>query len=337
VMILAIESTCDETAAAVIKKTKLGFEIVSNVTASSAQITSKYGGIVPEVVAREQVSAIVPVINEAMSSVNIDEIDSVAVAYGPGLVGSLLIGVEAARTFAWAKNKPIIRVNHLVAHVFANWLGDEPPELPAIAIIVSGGHTDLVLLNSLNDWKWVGGTRDDAAGEAFDKAARAMGLPYPGGPSIQKAIEEWTIRGSVKNQIIKLPRPMINENNLEMSFSGLKTALVDLMVKLPNDIETVGNLAYEFNEAVVEVLISKTERAALLYQPKSIILAGGVAANSRLRSNLKTKCEELNMKFFVPEMRFCGDNAAMIGVAGLLRKDDINPLELEADSGLGVV
>lgn len=357
-MVLAIESTCDETACALVcsLKVQTGVGVMSSVIASSAEILAKYGGIVPEVAAREQVASIIPVIKEALGYAKVTErrIDAVAVSYGPGLVGSLLIGIETAKTLALAWEKPLIRVNHMAAHVFANWIvpdtggetvtqrhGDTP-ELPAVGLVVSGGHTELILLKSVSDWQWLGGTRDDAAGEAYDKAARAMGLPYPGGPAIAKTAEQYQSSGyRNKKSEIKLPRPMINEDNLDMSFSGLKTALVNVLKcsreATKNDPDFLPFLAAEFNDAVAEVLIKKTMKAAEKYQPKSVLLAGGVAASAALRSGLESECQAAGVKLFVPELKYCTDNAAMIGAAALMRPDYVEPLKLKPEPGLTVV
>ena len=304
-IVLAIESTCDETGAAVAKGygEPMAVEILSDVKASSAEIHAKYGGVIPEIAAREQIAAIIPVITEAMAEAGVgrDEIEAVAVTQGPGLIGSLLIGVETAKALALAWKKPLIAVNHMMAHVFANWIksGDEMvPQLPAVALIVSGGHTDIMLLNSLTDWKWIGGTRDDAAGEAFDKAARAMGFPYPGGPMVAKAAGEASIGLPTE---MKLPRPMIYEDNLEMSFSGLKTALVQVVEqngeRLIKEPELLNSLAREFNQAVADVLIKKTMKAVEQYQPRSVLLAGGVAANVMLREGLARAVKESGREF----------------------------------------
>ncbi len=348
--ILAIESTCDETGAAVgwtssaamAALADRGIEILSDVKASSAEIHAKYGGVIPEIAAREQVAAVIPVVAEALESAKLTEkeIEAVAVSEGPGLIGSLLIGVETAKAVAYAWRKPLIRVNHLAAHVFANWIVDDEtkvvPELPAVALIVSGGHTDIMLMRSLTDWEWIGGTRDDAAGEAFDKAARAMDFPYPGGPLIAKAAE---IDEAVPD-FLKLPRPMIAEPGLEMSFSGLKTALVQKMAeqkeKLIADHKFVHLLAKEFNQAVADVLVKKTIVAVESHRPKSLILAGGVAANKMLREGLAIKAKEAKVNFFVPELRYCTDNAAMIAACALMRPEYIDPLRLRPDPGLEV-
>src|SRR3989344_4992751 len=354
--VLAIESTCDETGAAV----AVGFgepmavKILSDVKASSAEIHAKYGGVIPEIAAREQVAAIVPVVETAIqkSGIRIQELDAIAVTEGPGLIGSLLIGVETTKALATAWKKPLIAVNHMAAHVFANWIPPsqkategrvrhwQAPGLPAIALIVSGGHTDLMYLESLTRWQWVGGTRDDAAGEAFDKAARAMGFPYPGGPAISRLAAQITNDELLISNKFRLPRPMIHEANLEMSFSGLKTALLQVMeqnkVKLTEEPGLVNSLAREFNQAVADVLIKKTMKAVEQYQPKSILLAGGVAANVTLREGLAGAVKEASKEFFCPDLRYCTDNAAMIAACALLRPNYVDPLRLRPNTGLEI-
>ncbi len=350
-VVLAIESTCDETGAAIGRLMDGKVEILSDVKASSAEIHAKYGGVIPEIAAREQIAAMIPVIAEAIDQANIkiEEIEAIGVTQGPGLIGSLLIGVETAKTLALAWKKPLIAVNHMAAHVFANWIrpgtGSDTvtqqhggmPELPAVALIVSGGHTDLMLLKSLTEWKWIGGTRDDAAGEAFDKAARSLGFPYPGGPLVAKAAAEATMELPTE---MKLPRPMIHEKNLEMSFSGLKTALVQVMEqhkeKLNAEPELIKALAREFNQAVADVLIKKTVMAVEQYEPMSILLAGGVAANVTLREGLAKAAKEAGKEFLCPDLKYCTDNAAMIAACALLRPTYVDPLKLRPEPGLEV-
>lgn len=318
--VLAIESTCDETAAAVVEGDGKGVRIISNTVASSADIHTKYGGIVPEVAAREQIKSIIPVLTEALDGVDLNSIDAIAVTYGPGLIGSLLVGIETARSLALTWNKPLIKVNHLEAHIAANWILDGErktiPALPAIGLIISGGHTDLLFIESYTNWKWIGGTVDDAAGEAFDKVARVLGLPYPGGPSMQKAAE----MAIGNNLAIKLPRPMIHERNLKMSFSGLKAAVAKLVMNELNE-KWVNALAREFNEAVAEVLSKKTSDAIDLHQPRSLLVAGGVAANKIIRLKLSEMAKDMGVDIFLPELKYCGDNAAMVGAAAILNPD----------------
>ena len=320
--VLAIESTCDETAAAVVEGDDRGIRVITNIVASSADIHTKYGGVVPEVAAREQIKSIVPVLTEALNGTEMKDVDAIAVAYGPGLIGSLLVGIETARALALAWNKPLIRVNHIEAHVAANWILSEvrktTPKLPAIGLIISGGHTDIVLVEDYKHWKWIGGTVDDAAGEAFDKVARILRLPYPGGPSIQKAAEivDETF------EVSKLPRPMIYEHNLKMSFSGLKAAVAKVVGKELNP-DQVNGVAREFNEAVAEVLARKTAEAIDVHQPRTFLVAGGVAANKMIREKLQEMALSKGLDIFLPELRYCGDNAAMVGAAAILNPDYI--------------
>jgi N6-L-threonylcarbamoyladenine synthase len=338
--VLAIESTCDETAAAVVENLGSGVRVLKSIVASSVEMHQKYGGIVPEVAAREQIISIIPVIMEAMAS---EEVDAVAVSYGPGLMGSLLVGVETAKALSWAWKKPLLKVNHMTAHVLANWITTEDqtsvPELPAVGLVVSGGHTDLIFLESLTKWTWIGGTRDDAAGEAFDKTARLLGLPYPGGPEVDKAANKVTDEEWEKNKNkFKLPRPLIHDPRPDMSFSGIKAA-VARMVDLNGDLSEVTKnlIAREFTEAVTEVLVKKTLQAVEQYQPKSVVLAGGVAANKKLRATLRSEIEKLSgVKFFVPDLKYCGDNAAMVGAASVLRPEETT-WSLKPDPSLGVV
>lgn len=341
--ILAIESTCDETAAALVENCGAGVKIISSVVASSALIHQKYGGVVPEVAAREQIKSMLPVITEAVGQEK-DEVESVAVSYGPGLMGSLLAGVESAKALAWAWNKPLLKVNHMAAHVFANWIvenpTDEVPEYPAVGLVVSGGHTDLILMKDARNWQWIGGTRDDAVGEAFDKTARLLGLPYPGGPEISKAVERVTDEDrAIFGKKYKLPRPLIHDDSLEMSFSGLKAAVSKTVSEIGEmDDKTRDILAWEFSEAVIEVLVSKTMKALEKYQPRSVLMAGGVAANKQLRERLAEAVVSVaGTKFFCPELKYCGDNAAMVGVAAVLAPDEVKHEKLTPNPSLATV
>ncbi len=341
--ILGIETSCDETAAAIVQD---GTRILSNVVASSIQLHAKTGGIIPEIAAREQIKCILPVIKQALKDTKIQRykdtkkknknspnilvsqypnIDAIAVTIGPGLIGSLLVGVETARTLSWLWNKPIVPVNHLKAHLYANFLNQqlnkrtiEQSVFPAIGLIVSGGHTDLVLIKNHGDLKWLGGTRDDAAGECFDKCARLLGLGYPGGPAIETCASKFNNRTieQLNNEAIKLPRPMINQDNFDFSFSGLKTAVLNhvkhfkLMEQWNN--RTREQLAFQLQEAITDVLVTKTLNATQKFKVKSILLGGGVAANSLLRKKLNVKCQMSNVKCFVPSAQLCTDNAAVI-------------------------
>lgn len=328
--ILAIETSCDETACAVVKD---GTEIISSVLATSAEMHQKYGGIVPEVAARRQLESVLPVITEALSSLEPlsiftginKHIDAIAVTVGPGLIGSLLIGVETAKAIAFATGKPIIPVNHVLAHMFANLIDHKQSDennkvtkntitFPAISLVVSGGHTELYLMESEKKLTWLGGTLDDAAGECFDKSARLLGFENRGGAAIQEAAMKCQI-SNAKCQI-KLPRPMMHDESLNFSFSGLKTAVMREWKKQENQTEDyINTLAYEIQEAITDVLVVKTLRAAEKYEAKSILLSGGVAANTRLREKFSSKLESLSSKLALhaPPPSLCTDNAAYIG------------------------
>lgn len=321
-IILGIETSCDETAAAVLKQNKNGIQILSNVVASSAKLQAKYGGVIPEQAAREQIKSIIPVIEEALRQAQCQsqDLDAIAVTFGPGLIGSLLVGVETAKTLAKVWHKPLIAVNHLIGHFYANWISNHPL-FPCIGLLVSGGHTDLVLFKNHGKYQYLGGTRDDAAGECFDKCARLLGLPYPGGPHIAKLAQ----KGNPK--AFDLPRPMIDSDDFDFSFSGLKTAVS----RVQDD--KLADLAASIEQTIVDVLVAKTIKAAKLYKIKQIMIAGGVAANQKLTSDLKLKIksEKLKVKLHIPEANLCTDNAAMIAAAGFFIKPTTNPLNLQAD------
>jgi N6-L-threonylcarbamoyladenine synthase len=320
--ILGIETSCDETSASLVKinTNNAKVQLISNVIASSLALHAKTGGIIPEVAAREQVKYILPVIQEAIKDIKNPqkEIDAIAVTTGPGLIGSLLVGVETARTFAYVWDKPIYSVNHLFGHIYANFINqnsksDDEIKFPSIALIVSGGHTDLVLIKNHKQTKWLGGTRDDAAGEALDKTGRILGLTYPAGPQIEKLAQK------IKTDKYNFPRPLINSKDFDFSFSGLKTAVlreVQASGKLDN--QTTSDICFSLQEAVFDVLIKKTLTAANKYNVKSILLGGGVAANQTLRDRLKASIDnsKSSIKLFVPPKSLCTDNAAMIAAAG---------------------
>lgn len=334
--ILGIETSCDETGAAVLKKKRESrrIQLHSNVIVSSLDLHAKTGGIIPEIAAREQIKFIIPVIEKALSKAGLSyfNIDAIAVTFGPGLIGSLLVGIETAKTLSYAWSKPLIPVNHLIGHIYANWIDrEESISFPALALIVSGGHTDLVLVKDHGKIKWLGGTRDDAAGEAFDKIARLLGLPYPGGAVIEKT----ATNGNPKR--FNFPRPIIDSNDFDFSFSGLKTAVlreVQRMKKL--DKEIISDIALEVQNAIIEVLVAKTLKAARQYKVKSILLAGGVAANQKLRDEfkLKTKHYLLDAKIFVPQKSLCTDNGAMIASAAFLNYKEVPWQKLTANPEL---
>ncbi len=307
--ILGIETSCDETAAAVVED---GLRILSNQVASQVEIHARYGGIVPEVASRQHILAITPIIKQAMAEAktNWSELDGLAVTNGPGLAGSLLIGVNVAKSIALARGLPITGVNHLEGHIYANWLvehhPDAAPVFPLLCLIVSGGHSDMVLMKGHGDYVLLGRTRDDAAGEAFDKAARILELGYPGGPAIEKA----AIEGK---HPIELPRAWLKGTS-DFSFSGVKTALLRMTEE--SKITTRADAAAGFQEAVVDVLVTKTIAVARERGVKQILLAGGVAANGRLRQRLMA---DSPLPVLIPPLKLCTDNAAMIAACGYHR------------------
>ncbi len=334
-IILGIETSCDETAAAVLQKTADRVKILSNVVASSAKLQAKYGGVIPEQAAREQIKSMIPVIEAAISEsqLTINDIDAIAVTYGPGLIGSLLVGVETAKTLAIVWDKPLIPVNHLLGHFYANWISQSHyPKFPCIGLLVSGGHTDLVLFQDHSKYKYLGGTRDDAAGECFDKCARLLGLPYPGGPAIA------TLASKGNPNAFDLPRPMIHSKDLDFSFSGLKTAVANLLKEVKAEL-TVADLAASIEAAIADVLIAKTIRAAQTFKVDQIIVAGGVAANQKLVTELQSAINHLppTIRLSVPPVNLCTDNAAMIASAAFFQKPVKNPLNIQADPNLSLL
>jgi N6-L-threonylcarbamoyladenine synthase len=415
--ILGIESSCDETAAAVIENTPNGaIRLLSNITATSAGLHARTGGIIPEEAARKQIESIIPVINLALrdafpnhkpSTVNselLTNIDAIALTVGPGLIGSLLIGVETAKTLSMVTGKPIIPVNHLVGHIYANFISEMPnhkfqisngikktnhqslitnhlPLFPALALVVSGGHTDLVLMHDHGKFEWIGGTRDDAAGEAFDKTARLLGFDYPGGPLLSKAADEYIHSitndvqprphnggplvggsGAVEWQdplkILDLfPRPLIHEKGYDWSFSGLKTAVLRTVKDLAGEeqnlklsdykaiskLKIIGEeqprLAAEIQEAIVDVLVEKTLPAVAQFKPKSLVLAGGVSANQRLREKFeyRIKTQKPPISFHVPKPILCTDNAAYIAAAAYYNQQFVSWQNINANPELTIM
>lgn len=334
-LILGIESSCDETGAAIIKgdhKSKK-VKLLSNSLATSLNIHAKTGGIIPENAAREQIKFIIPVIKDALkkAKIEIKDVDKIAVTSGPGLIGSLLVGVETAKTLSYVYSKPLIPTNHLLGHLYANFIDEnqEEIEFPSIALIVSGGHTDLVLIKNHMDFVWLGGTRDDAAGEALDKIGRLLKLPYPGGPHIEKAAL------NSKNSKYKFPSPLINSKDFDFSFSGLKTAVLREVSNKKLNNQQVSDISFAVQKSIVDVLIKKTIIAANLFKAKSILLGGGVAANQTLRDQLANSINEndlSNIKLFIPSKILCTDNGAMIAAAAYFNdystsfeKVDANP------------
>ncbi len=309
-LILSIETSCDETAAAVVRN---GREVLSNIIATQIDIHKLYGGVVPEIASRNHIIKINQVIKEALdkAEVTLEEIDAVAVTYGPGLVGALLVGVSAAKAISFATKKPLIGVHHIEGHVSANFIEHRDLEPPFLCLIVSGGHTHLVIVKGYGEFEVIGRTRDDAAGEAFDKVARAIGLGYPGGPKIDKLSKEGN------KDAIEFPRAHIDGAPNDFSFSGLKSSVLNYL----NSCEMKGievnraDVAASFQEAVVDVLVKKTIQAAKEYKMDDISIAGGVAANSHLRSLMSKACEKEGLRLYYPSPIYCTDNAAMIGVA----------------------
>jgi N6-L-threonylcarbamoyladenine synthase len=303
--ILGIETSCDETAAAVVED---GTKMLSNEIASQVEIHARYGGIVPEVASRQHTLSIIPIIRAAMQQADVEwqDLSAIAVTNGPGLAGSLLTGVNVAKAIALAQNLPLVGVNHLEGHMYANWLTGSRLQFPLICLIVSGGHSDLVLMKGHGDYTLLGRTRDDAAGEAFDKAARLLGLGYPGGPVIQKAAESGKVN-------IPLPKSWIKGTN-DFSFSGIKSSLLRLVTE--NNNINKADVAASFQAAVVDVLVTKTIDVAQEYNACQILLAGGVAANKHLRESLTARSP---FPVIIPPFILCTDNAAMIAACGYFR------------------
>ncbi|MFC4401786.1 tRNA (adenosine(37)-N6)-threonylcarbamoyltransferase complex transferase subunit TsaD [Gracilibacillus xinjiangensis] len=307
--ILGIETSCDETAAAIIKD---GREIVSNVVASQIESHKRFGGVVPEIASRHHVEQVTLVLEEtfAKAGLTMDDIDAVTVTEGPGLVGALLVGVNAAKALAFSHNKPLIGVHHIAGHIYANRLVKEF-EFPLLALVVSGGHTELILMKEHGDFNIIGETRDDAAGEAYDKVARTLNLPYPGGPKIDQLAHEG-------NSVIDFPRAWLEEGSYDFSFSGLKSAVINTLhnAKQRGQVYRNEDIAASFQSSVVDVLVEKTYRAAKNYDIKQVIVAGGVAANKGLRSAMETKFDDEAIDLMFPPISLCTDNAAMIAAAG---------------------
>ncbi|MGF2941986.1 tRNA (adenosine(37)-N6)-threonylcarbamoyltransferase complex transferase subunit TsaD [Enterococcus xiangfangensis] len=330
-LILAIESSCDETSVAVVEN---GEKILSNIVASQINSHKRFGGVVPEVASRHHVEQITICIEEALTEAAVEakDLQAVAVTYGPGLVGALLIGLSAAKAFAWANGLPLLPINHMAGHIYAARLV-EPLEFPLMALLVSGGHTELVYMEQDGSFEIIGETRDDAAGEAYDKVGRVLGLSYPSG----KEIDELAHQGE---DTYDFPRAMIKEDNFDFSFSGLKSAFINLTHNAEQRGEVLEhkNLAASFQASVVEVLVTKTVKACKTYPIKQLIVAGGVAANRGLREEMaRVLSQELPaIKLIVPPLRLCGDNAAMIGAAAHveLQKKHFAGMTLNADPSL---
>ncbi|UCZ55215.1 tRNA (adenosine(37)-N6)-threonylcarbamoyltransferase complex transferase subunit TsaD [Bacillus shivajii] len=310
-IILGIETSCDETSVAVVKN---GREILSNVVSSQIESHKRFGGVVPEIASRHHVEQITFIVEEAMkkAEVTFDDIDGIAVTEGPGLVGALLVGVNAAKAIAFAQNKPLIGVHHIAGHIYANHIVKEL-EFPLLTLVVSGGHTELIYMDEHASFHVIGETRDDAVGEAYDKVARTLGLPYPGGPHIDRLAHE----GEAS---IDFPRAWLEEGSYDFSFSGLKSSVINKLhnAKQRNEDLPVENIAASFQESVIDVLVTKTMKAAEEKGVKHLLLAGGVAANKGLRERLTEACEEKGIHVTIPPLSLCTDNAAMIAAAGTI-------------------
>lgn len=340
--ILAIETSCDETAASIILWQNARATVLANTVASQASLHAQWGGVVPDLASREHIKNIVPVITETLTRANIkpSDIDLIAVTQGPGLMPALLVGVSAAKTLALTWRKPLIGIQHIEGHIYANFVSESQKSkfknqnfeyiFPLVALVVSGGHTQLVLMRQHFDYTLLGETQDDAAGEAFDKVAKMLGLSYPGGPEIAKRADTYRqsyngiSRQAPDDQVIHFPRPMMNSDDFHFSFSGLKTAVLYFLKKHPEKITDesfVNHVCYEFQEAVVDVLVHKTAQALKHCAPRTLVVAGGVSANTELRNRLRNLINEHfpDVTFLTPEFTYSLDNAAMIGAAAGFR------------------
>ncbi len=331
-LVLAIETSCDDTGAAVVRN---GREILSNVLSSQVSVHQKYGGVVPELASRRHIESIVPMVTEALETAKVTfrDIDGIAVTQGPGLVGSLLVGLSFAKSLSFVTGLPFIGVNHVEAHLSAIFLEKDPPRFPFIGLVVSGGHTSLFRVDGFGKYKRLGQTRDDAAGEAFDKVAKLLGLGYPGGP----IIDELSKTGNPK--AIRFPRPSLGKNSFDFSFSGLKTAVVNYLKSCPVPVthdrqDLLRDIVASFQEAAVEVLVKKTLQAVRYQGLRRIVLSGGVSANRRLREKMREEASQQKVRVYIPSPSFCTDNAAMVGVVGYqyLKQGFRSPYSLDAFS-----
>lgn len=349
--ILGIESSCDETAASVVElsENKQYVRLLSSITTTSLHLHAKTGGIIPEIAARSQIRDIIPVIHEALDKANIPyrnytpDIDTIATTFGPGLIGSLLVGVETAKTLSFIWDKPLIPVNHLFGHLYANWIQQNQaefsvPQFPAIGLIISGGHTDLVLMKSHTEVTWLGGTRDDAAGEAFDKIGRLLGLAYPAGPTIEKLAKNGN------PLVYRFPRPLMYDKQLDFSFSGLKTAVLRAVESFrhPEQSEgslseqTIADISRSTQDAIADVIVYKTLQAAKQTNVESIILGGGVVANQTITERLKQTIHEYmpQVQVLIPHRSLCTDNAAMIAASAAFQYQEKNWQDVTANPEL---
>ncbi len=332
--VLAIETSCDDTGAAVVLD---GRKILSNAVSSQVSVHQKYGGVVPELASRKHIESIVPIVTEALETAKITfrDIDGISVTQGPGLIGSLLIGLSFAKSLSLVTGLPFVGINHIEAHLSAIFLDENPPKFPFIGLVVSGGHTSLFRVDGFGKYKRLGQTRDDAAGEAFDKVAKLLGLGYPGGPVIDE------LSKSGNPEAVRFPRSLLGKNSLDFSFSGIKTAVVNYVKSHPEPAgnypeDLIRDIVSSFQEAVVDVLVKKTLQAAQQQGLKRVVLSGGVAANQHLRRQMKEEALREKVRVYIPSPPFCTDNAAMVGVVGYeyLRRGIRSPLSLNAFSNL---
>ncbi len=330
VTILAIETSCDETSVAVVKN---GKEVLSNIVSSQIETHKQFGGVVPEIASRQHIEVVMQIVEEALEEAKtaLDEIDAICVTQGPGLIGSLLVGVNVAKTLSYALDKPLIAAHHIAGHIYASNI-DNDIVYPSLALVVSGGHTELVYLKDELNFEIIGSTHDDAVGEAYDKVARQLNLEYPGGPKVDKLAK-------LGEDKYKFPRAMIDSDDYNFSFSGMKSAVINFVHNAKQRGEEIvpEDLACSFQTAVVEVLIAKTKKAIVNLGVKQLILAGGVAGNSELRKQVLELEQQLGVEVLIPKMSYCSDNAAMMGAAGYYYyKNNIfaNPLTLNAKSTL---
>lgn len=338
--ILSIETSCDDTAAAIVEKTADGVAVLGNVVSSQIALHAGYGGVVPNLAAREHSKNIVPVIEETFRAARLtpSDIDLIAVTQGPGLIPALLVGTTAGKTLSYLWHKPLIGVHHIEGHIYANFIGRPQPNniFPLIALVVSGGHTQLMLMQDHFHYEILGETQDDAVGECFDKVARMLGLPYPGGPVVARRADDFRLKildSGIDSKIL-FPRPMINSDDFDFSFSGLKTSVLYFLKKHEADLHDerfIDQVCHEFQEAVVDVLVKKTRKALELHPAQTFVIAGGVSANVRLRDRLHSMIENdfPDTIFLTPEFKYSLDNAAMIGVAAAFRYEELSHTERE--------
>lgn len=355
-IILAIETSCDDTGVAILETKNGDFKILSNVISSQIDIHKQYGGVVPNLAARAHLNNIKPCLNQALKNLenkSLSKINLIAVTKGPGLIPSLLVGINFAKALAYNWQKPIVEINHIEAHLYANWINPinlnqklqnknhkqatNQISFPALCLLISGGHTQLILMKDHSDYKLLGETRDDAAGEAFDKVAKLLKLSYPGGPAISQQAKKW----KSKNKNIRLPRPMINSKNYDFSFSGIKTSVLYKIREFKKVTPQIKiEICHEFQQAVIDVLLAKTIKAAKEYKVKNILLSGGVASNQELRRQLaKTIEKELtDVKYHIPDPIYCTDNAAMIAATAYFKqKQKENWEKISADPNLKLI